>query len=531
MSEDQIDRVIDAVMARGDRDRAGHGAAESLRQAVRVLTIERDPPLARRSCRDEHRRAHDAWRTRTQREEPHYRPENKAKVRANLLRIAEQVGTGRLLDLGCGAGFVIDLLADALRRDPWHRSDDGDARPGRHEQRQHHAPRRGGRGAPVRGRQLRSRHRLLGAPSPRRSSARARRGRQGVAPGRSPLRRPRAEPRLLARDRSRSSERTATPRRARRDRRAGGRAQFSTSRTTSTSASRSRPRRSGPPSTSSPSSEASTPTSSSATRGPRVLESCDSDIRVVPRPGRPDPRRVAGRCAAPSNAHLRRLLPLTAPLFKYLRFEADQVRTSQAASDHEADPRVLAAIRERGFAVVPGMLDADEVANDEARACSAPSRRTWPPGRARTIPMPGWCTTSWFAHPVFARFLENPVLHAYLTPLLGDTCILYAYTSSSMPPSGANFSHRVHVDSPRVIPGYWTNVGVMVALDDYTDRERSDAVPPASFERVDAAARSRSSWSRARRRLPKAGDAVVFNARTWHMGGMNRPSSHAMRSR
>ncbi len=32
----------------------------------------------------------------------------------NLLRIASKTGTGRLLDIGCGAGFVIDLLRDTF---------------------------------------------------------------------------------------------------------------------------------------------------------------------------------------------------------------------------------------------------------------------------------------------------------------------------------------------------------------------------------------------------------------------------------
>jgi ubiquinone/menaquinone biosynthesis C-methylase UbiE len=48
------------------------------------------------------------------RDEPHYRPENKAKVKANLLRVAERTGTNRMLDIGCGAGFVIDLLRDTF---------------------------------------------------------------------------------------------------------------------------------------------------------------------------------------------------------------------------------------------------------------------------------------------------------------------------------------------------------------------------------------------------------------------------------
>lgn len=133
---------------------------------------------------------------------------------------------------------------------------------------------------------------------------------------------------------------------------------------------------------------------------------------------------------------------------------------------------------------------------------------------------------AWMVHnlmvrdPAFARFLENPVLHACLTPLLGETCILYAFTSSSMPPSGANYSHRVHVDSPRVIPGCWTNAGVMVALDDYTPENGATRFLPRSFEQVEPPSVP-EFLDMSEQTLPKAGDAVVFNARTWHMGGMN----------
>src|SRR5690242_8504405 len=49
-----------------------------------------------------------------ERDEPHFRPENKEKVRANLLRIAERTGTRRMLDVGCGTGFVIGLVADTF---------------------------------------------------------------------------------------------------------------------------------------------------------------------------------------------------------------------------------------------------------------------------------------------------------------------------------------------------------------------------------------------------------------------------------
>ena len=120
----------------------------------------------------------------------------------------------------------------------------------------------------------------------------------------------------------------------------------------------------------------------------------------------------------------------------------------------------------------------------------------------------------------FVRLLENPVLHAYLTPILGDTCIVYAYTSSSMPPSGTNYSNRIHVDSPRLIPGYVTNVGITLALDDFTDDNGATFQMPASFTRPEQPTRDEFEAS-AVRVYPRAGDAIVFNARTWHRGGNN----------
>ena len=44
--------------------------------------------------------------------EPHFRPENQAKVRGVLADLRTRAKGGKLLDLGCGTGFIINLARD-----------------------------------------------------------------------------------------------------------------------------------------------------------------------------------------------------------------------------------------------------------------------------------------------------------------------------------------------------------------------------------------------------------------------------------
>src|SRR3981081_1037132 len=102
----------------------------------------------------------------------------------------------------------------------------------------------------------------------------------------------------------------------------------------------------------------------------------------------------------------------------------------------------LREIAERGFTIVPCITGAAQIAELRAEL-----------ERAIAQDLARWQGNPHYhdAHMVmnlmtrgdaFLQLLEHPAIHAYASALLGSTCILYAYTSSSMPPGGTNYARR-----------------------------------------------------------------------------------------
>lgn len=176
-------------------------------------------------------------------------------------------------------------------------------------------------------------------------------------------------------------------------------------------------------------------------------------------------------------------------------------------------------VRQRGFTVVRGALDI-EIAAELRDSLDAIANHQRHAATERTAIDDFMVHNPMVTDHRFLHLLENASIVSALNEFLGDTSILYAYTSSSMPARGTNYSHRIHVDSPRVIPGYMTNLGVIVALDDFTADNGATYYLPESFERTEAPS-DQEFFASAERVFPKRGDLVVFNARTFHLGGQN----------
>lgn len=178
-------------------------------------------------------------------------------------------------------------------------------------------------------------------------------------------------------------------------------------------------------------------------------------------------------------------------------------------------------VRSRGYSIVEGFLDRREI--DVLRTAMAEALDEYQP-------VSGVERSSLDRHQLhdllnreinFARLLEDPRLQQLCAPHLGEHWIMYAATSSSIPPGGTNYASRLHVDSPRFVHGYDFNIGLIWALDEYTadnggalkvlpGSHHSDTVPDeAMFER------------HCMRLECKAGALLIFSARMFHRTGLN----------
>ena len=128
--------------------------------------------------------------------------------------------------------------------------------------------------------------------------------------------------------------------------------------------------------------------------------------------------------------------------------------------------------------------------------------------------------------PMFLRkeimdLLDSESLCSVVDYVLDSTAILYASSTSTVDSNDTNYAGRIHVDSPRIIPGYITNLGLIIPLSDFTQENGATQLMPKSFERASAPTALEFEKNSVTVSA-MAGDCIVFNARTWHRSTPNR---------
>ena len=103
---------------------------------------------------------------------------------------------------------------------------------------------------------------------------------------------------------------------------------------------------------------------------------------------------------------------------------------------------------------------------------------------------------------------------------LCKNAIIYAYQASSLRPGHGNYGSRIHVDCPRFIPGYRTNLGYILALQEFTKRNGGTWILPGSH--LSEAMPSVNEFQRGAIQLTcDVGSAIFFDARLVHKAGEN----------
>lgn len=183
------------------------------------------------------------------------------------------------------------------------------------------------------------------------------------------------------------------------------------------------------------------------------------------------------------------------------------------------DDEILSVYQRDGYAIVPGVLSQPVVAQLR-RDLEVAIETEAAYHRGTDYVDYGMVLVCCTHARSFVDALAEDGVMRIIDRILSPGSIVYAYTSSSMPPKGSNYSQRIHVDSPRLIPGYETNAGAMMLLDDFTEQNGATWILAGSHHTIEAPTRE-FFFANAKRVIAPAGSVVYLNPRVWHAGGTN----------
>ena len=178
-------------------------------------------------------------------------------------------------------------------------------------------------------------------------------------------------------------------------------------------------------------------------------------------------------------------------------------------------------VKTRGYSLIPGFLNLEETEQLKQSIVAAIAAYKPVPGVERSVLDQHQMHDLLNREINVLRLLEDPRLQQLVTPHLGEHWIMYAATSSSIPPGGANYASRLHVDSPRHLPGYEFNIGIIWALDDYTT-ENGGALKVLPGSHHSPETPNEAFFEKhCNQILCSAGSLLVFSARMFHRTAFN----------
>jgi ectoine hydroxylase-related dioxygenase (phytanoyl-CoA dioxygenase family) len=173
----------------------------------------------------------------------------------------------------------------------------------------------------------------------------------------------------------------------------------------------------------------------------------------------------------------------------------------------------------RGYSVCPHVLEDDVCEQLKIGLVRALENYT-PRGTERSVLDRYLIHDLIFQDLMYGKLLEDPRIQQLLAPFLGDYWVMYAFTSSSIPPMGSNYGSRLHNDCPRFVRGYTFNMGVIWALDDFTRENGGTKLLPGSHH-SEKAPDAKLFEENCVQLACRKGTVVVFNAGVYHRAGEN----------
>jgi ectoine hydroxylase-related dioxygenase (phytanoyl-CoA dioxygenase family) len=178
-------------------------------------------------------------------------------------------------------------------------------------------------------------------------------------------------------------------------------------------------------------------------------------------------------------------------------------------------------LRTRGYAVVEGVLDANQIGEAKVALDEIFEREK------EFGPKRGWHNDVYKVaymlpqkHPLFRSFCLNPRLLPLMREVLGPTCVLASLNGLSMTPGGQ--TQALHIDQNESTPGSVLYINALHALDDFSRANGCTRVVPYSHDRMWHKTIDKQALEREAVYLEApAGSVIAYNGGLFHAGSRN----------